>query len=132
MIQEAATGIPICLQNASLVLQPYHLNLKQMLQEAKSRSQIALGNVTACDNEYKAVKALSSCLNVVGYEVLVGRDILMAGILGEMADFKANIPKLTADFTVCTNNVQDKAINESVNIIQASRECIRAKVDSTD
>jgi hypothetical protein len=127
-----ATGIPICLQNASLALQPYYQNLKQMLQVAQNRSQIALSNVTACANQYTTVETLSSCLNLVGYQVFNGRDILMAGILGEMADFKDNIHKLVADFTVCTNNVQDKAISETVTIIQTSRECIRAKVNSAD
>jgi hypothetical protein len=98
-----------------------------MLRVAQDRSKVALGNVTACANQYKAAKTLSACLNVVGAQVFEGRDILMAGILGQMADFKDNSPRLVADFTVCTNNVQDKAIGESVAIIQASRDCIRAK-----
>jgi hypothetical protein len=101
-----------------------------MLRVAQDRSKVALGNVTTCANQYKAVKTLSACLNVVGAQVFEGRDILMAGILGQMADFKDNSSKLVADFTVCTNNVQDKAISESVAIIQASRDCIRAKVKS--
>jgi hypothetical protein len=103
-----------------------------MLQVAQDRSKIALGNVTTCANQYKTVGTLSASLNVVGAQVFDGRDILMAGILGQMADFKDNTPKLVADFTVCTNKVQDKAISESVAIIQASRECIRAKVKRTD
>jgi hypothetical protein len=32
---------------------------------------------------------------------------------------------LVADFTKCTNGVQDKAIAESVDIIQATRECFK-------
>jgi hypothetical protein len=103
-----------------------------MLPVAQNRSQIALSNVTACANQYTTVETLSRCLNLVGDQVFDGRDMLMAAILGEMADFKDIIPKLVADFTVCTNNVQDKAIGESVAIIQASRECIRAKVNSAD
>lgn len=103
-----------------------------MLRVAQDRSKIALGNVTTCANQYKAVKTLSACLNVVGAQVFEGRDILMAAILGQMADFKDSSPKLIADFTACTNNVQDKAISESVSIIQASRECIRAKIKSAE
>lgn len=103
-----------------------------MLRVAQDRCKIALDNVTTCANQYKAVKTLSACLNVVGAHVFEGRDILMAAILGQMADFKDSSPKLVEDFTVCTNNVQDKAISESVSIIQASRECIRAKFKSAD
>jgi hypothetical protein len=98
-----------------------------MLQASQDRSKVALGNVTSCANQYKVVKTLSACLNVVGAQVFDGRDILMAGILGQMADFDDGSPKLIADFTACTNDVQDKAISECVAIIQASRDCIRAK-----
>jgi hypothetical protein len=101
-----------------------------MLLVAQDRSKIALGNVTTCANQYKTARTLSACLNVVGANVFEGRDILMAAILGQMADFKDSSATLVADFTVCTNKVQDKAISGCVSIVQASRECIRAKVKS--
>jgi hypothetical protein len=32
---------------------------------------------------------------------------------------------LVAEFTKCTNDVQDRAIGESVDIIQTTRECLK-------
>jgi hypothetical protein len=42
-----------------------------------------------------------------------------------MADFRSETAPFVAGFTKCTNGVQDKAIGESVDIIQKTRECIK-------
>jgi hypothetical protein len=97
-----------------------------MVAAAQEAAIGANANVTSCANKNQGNDVgLTDCLSVVRNQVFDGRDQLMAAILGLMADFRSGKGSLVADFTKCTNGVQDKAIGESVDIIQATRECFK-------
>jgi hypothetical protein len=119
-------GIAACLQSASAALQPYSKHLDDLVALSQDAAVGANANVTSCANKNQGNDAgLTNCLSVVRDQVFEGRDQLMAAILGLMADFRSGTPSQVADFTNCTNDVQDKAIGESVDIIQKTRECIK-------
>ncbi|KDR17292.1 hypothetical protein L798_08858 [Zootermopsis nevadensis] len=133
MIQEAGPGIQACLQSAAEDLQPYFQNLNVMVAVSQDAAVGANANVTDCANRNRDnVEGLTACLYVVRDQVFDGRDQLMAAILGLMADFRSDTAPRVADFTVCTNDVQDKAISESVDVIQTTRACVKKLVDGTN
>ncbi|XP_069702323.1 uncharacterized protein [Periplaneta americana] len=127
ILQEAGPGIQVCLQNASADLQPYYQTLDNLVALAQERLGVADGNVTDCVNtNHNNSDGMASCLNTVGVQVFDGRDKLMAAILSVMADYKRQIPSRVGNFTGCTNNVQDKAISECVDIIDTTWQCYQA------
>ncbi|XP_023726591.1 uncharacterized protein LOC111874939 [Cryptotermes secundus] len=126
MVQEAGPGIEACLHSAAAVLQPYFQHLDDLVTFAQDAAVGANANVTSCVNKNQGNDGgLTDCLSVVRNQVFDGRDQLMAAILGVMADFRSGTGPLVADFTKCTNDVQDRAIGESVDIIQSTRECFK-------
>lgn len=126
-------GIEACLQSASAALQPYFQHLNDLVAVSQDAAVGANANVTECVNSNRGNdEGLTDCLDVVRDQVFDGRDQLMAAILGSMADFRSETAPLVADFTTCTNNVQDKAIGESVDIIQTTRACIKKLAEGSN
>ena len=118
-------GIEACLQSAAAALQPYFQHLDDLVALAQDATVGANANVTSCVNKNQGNDdGLTDCLSAVRNQVFEGRDQLMAAILGVMADFRSGTGPLVADFTKCTNDVQDRALGESVDIIQTTRECL--------
>jgi hypothetical protein len=120
-------GIEACLKSAAAALQPYFQHLDDLVAVSQDAAVGANANVTSCANKNQGKDGgLSDCLSVVKNQVFDGRDQLMAAILGLMADFRSGTGPLVAEFTKCTNDVQDRAIGESVDIIQTTRECLKS------